>query len=138
MEPEQTEPGSGKPLKVLLVADEEFCGSDLLAELRSHLEGRSSEVELFVIAPAQAGSGLEQEFASFDGPIRDASERLDTILKELRASGITAIGEVGDGDPVVAIGDGLREFDAEEIVSIAHQAGDRAYAEKDLWSKIEN
>ncbi len=125
-------------LKVLLVADETFRGSDFMDELRQHIEGRSAEVEVFVIAPALASSGLEHELASFDEPIREANERLETVLTELKGVGIEAVGEVGDGDPVVAIGDGLREFKADEIIVIAHGEDDRAYAEKDLWKRIEH
>lgn len=125
-------------LKVLLVADEAFRGSEFMDELREHIEGRSAEVSVFVVAPALAGSGLEHELASFDEPIKVANERLKTVLAELKDVGIDAVGEVGDGDPVVAIGDGLREFEADEIIVVAHGEDDRAYAEKDLWKRIEH
>ena len=123
-------------LKVLLVADEEFRGSEFMDELKQHITGRSAEVSVFVIAPALASSGLEHELAAFDGPIKEASERLENVLSELKGVGIDAVGEVGDGDPVVAIGDGLREFDADEIIVIAHEDKDKTYAEKDLWKNI--
>ena len=125
-------------LKVLLVADEEFRGNEFMDELRSHIEGRSAQVSVFVIAPALASSGLEHELASFDGPIKEANERLETVIAELEGVGIDAVGQVGDGDPVVAIGDGLREFDADEIIVIGHREEDQTYGEKDLWKRIEH
>lgn len=125
-------------LKVLLVADEAFRGTEFLDELRRHIDGRSAEVEVFVIAPALAGSGLEHELASFDEPIKEAGSRLETVLAELKGVGIEAVGEVGDGDPVVAIGDGLREFEADEIIVVAHGDDNRAYAEKGLWARIQH
>lgn len=125
-------------LKVLLVADEAFRGSEFIDELLSHVDGRSAEVSIFVIAPALADSGLEHEMANFDEPIKEANERLKTILAELKGVGIDAIGQVGDGDPVVAIGDGLREFEADEIIVVAHEDSERKYAEKDLWQHIEH
>ena len=138
-EPAQAPEGTPKDsdtLKVLLVADEEFRGSEFMDELRRHITGRSAEVSVFVIAPALASSGLEHELAAFDEPIKDASQRLENVLAELKGVGIEAVGEVGDGDPLVAIGDGLREFDADEIIVIAHDDDHRAYAEKDLWKNI--
>ena len=125
-------------VKVLLVADEAFRGSEFMDELRRHIEGKSAEISVFVIAPALAASGLEHEMASFDEPIREANERLEAVLTELKDVGIEAVGEVGDGDPVVAIGDGLREFEADEIIVVGHQAENQAYGEKDLWKRIEH
>ena len=125
-------------LKVLLVADEEFRGSEFMDELRQHIEGKSAEVQVFVIAPALAKSGIEHEMADFDGPIKEANERLESILAELKGVGIEAIGEVGDGDVVVAIGDGLREFEADEIIVVSHTEEDETYGEKDLWKNIEH
>jgi hypothetical protein len=123
--------------RVLLVADERFHGTDFVDELRSHLEGGSGEVELFVVTPSLAGSGIEHEMADFDGPIVEARERLDWIITELKSVGIAAIGEVGDGDPTVAVGDGLREFPADEIIVVGHAEGQgRSYSEKDLWSHL--
>jgi len=125
-------------LKVLLVADEEFRGPDFMDEIRQHIEGRSAEVSVFVIAPALASSGLEHELAAFDEPIREATVRLENILTELRGVGIEAVGEVGDGDVIVAIGDGLREFDPDEIMLVSHTDKAEAYGEKDLWKNIEH
>ncbi|HTU15966.1 MAG TPA: hypothetical protein VMF31_12300 [Solirubrobacterales bacterium] len=135
-----TEPAdtTSASLKVLLVADEEFRGQEFMDELRGHINGRSAEVQVFVIAPALAGSGLAHELASFDEPIRQANERLERVLKELKGVGIEAVGEVGDGDVVVAIGDGLREFDADEIIVVAHADKAEAYGEKDLWKNIKD
>ena len=125
-------------LKVLLVADEKFRGSEFMDELRGHIEGRSAEVSIFVIAPALASSGLEHELASFDEPIKAANERLEIVLAELKGVGLEAVGQVGDGDPVVAIGDGLREFDADEIIVVGHREEDQTYGEKDLWKRVEH
>ncbi|MGA7435550.1 MAG: hypothetical protein WBW44_08015 [Solirubrobacterales bacterium] len=125
-------------LKVLLVADEEFRGSEFLNELRQHIDGRSAEVQVFVIAPALASSGLDHELAAFDEPIKEAGLRLGNILAELKGVGIEAVGEVGDGDVLIAIGDGLREFEADEIIVVAHSDKHETYGEKNLWKNIEH
>ncbi len=137
MRPETTESPSNT-LRVLLVADEEIRGTDFMAELKRHINGRSAEVEVFVMVPALADSAIDHEMANFDGPIRMAGERLENVLAELKSVGIEAVGQVGDGDPVVAIGDGLREFEADEIFVVAHGESDRKYAERDLWKNIEH
>lgn len=124
--------------RVLLVADERFKGSEFSKELRGHLRGRSTEVEVFVITPALAHSALEHEMAGIDGPIEEARERLASIISELDSVGIAATGEVGDSDPIVAVGDGVREFEADEIVVVGHAKGEREYAEKDLWARLKS
>ena len=124
-------------MKVLLVADEEFRGSEFMDELRGHIEGHSAEVEVYVIAPALASSGIEHELASFDEPIKEATTRLENVLAQLKSVGIEAVGRVGDGDPMVAIGDGLREFEADEIIVIAHDESETTYGEKNLWQNIQ-
>lgn len=124
-------------VKVLVVADERFHGDDLIEEIRRHIHGKSAEVEVLVIAPALAGSALEDELGSVDKGIVRADQRLSAVLSDLRAAGIEADGQVGDEDPVVAVGDGLREFAADEIIVVAHQSGERAYGEKDIWARLE-
>jgi hypothetical protein len=126
-----------RPRRILVVADERFRGGDFADELRSHLTDSSELVEVFVIAPSLAASALEHEMADVDGPRAEAGERLEWILGELREVGIEAAGEVGDADPTVAVGDGLREFAADEIIVIGHaEDQDRAYAEKNLWNRL--
>lgn len=137
MSTESTESPSST-LKVLLVADEKFRGDEFMTELKRHIDGRSAEVSVFVIAPALAHSAIEHEMADFDGPIQEATERLASVLSELKGVGIEAVGQVGDGDPVVAIGDGLREFEADEIIVVGHTEEDQTYGEKDLWKNIEH
>jgi hypothetical protein len=126
-----------RPRRVLLVADERFRGGEFADELRSHLHGDLEQVEVLVIAPSLAHSALDHEMANFDRPIAEARDRLDSILAELGSIGIDAAGEVGDGDPTVAVGDGLREFPADEIIVVGHAEGrSRAYSEKDLWNRL--
>lgn len=135
-----TEPAETKSvaLKVLLVADELFRGEEFMAELKRHVDGRSEQVELFVIAPALAESAIDHEMAATDEGIKEAQERLNTIIAELRRVGLAAVGEVGDSDPVVAIGDGLREFEADEIIIVGHTEEQQKYGEKELWNRVQN
>ena len=88
-----TQSETASSLKVLLVADEKFKGPDFLEELQQHINGRSAEVEVFVIAPALASSGLAHELASFDEPITQPGSRLKSILSSPRNVGIEPVGE---------------------------------------------
>lgn len=122
--------------RVLLVANEKFRGIDFLNELRSHMKTPEAEVEIFVVTPALAETALHHEMADFDSAIEEAGHRLDEIISELKQSGINAIGHVGDGDPVTAVGDGLREFPADELVMVSHPESQRYYGEEDLWDRL--
>ncbi|OJU93198.1 MAG: hypothetical protein BGO23_10890 [Solirubrobacterales bacterium 67-14] len=121
--------------RVLLVADEVFRGSDLARELRSHLDSIEN-TEIFVISTATAHSAVDQELGDVDRPAREARERLDQILGELRKQGFRASGEVGDADPMVAVGDGLVEFRADEIVVVTHIDSEREHAERGIWDRL--
>jgi hypothetical protein len=134
---DQREYGPGDLMKILLVADERFHGEVLLEEIQSHIKGKSTEVEVLVIAPALADSVLEDELGGIDQATPGARKRLDWLVGELNRVGIKALGEIGDQDPAVAIGDGLREFPADEVVIVSHAGRERSPAEKDLWRKAE-
>jgi nucleotide-binding universal stress UspA family protein len=45
-----------------------------------------------------------------------AQTRLDEMLGRLKALGIEADGEVGDGDPILAVKDAMRGHDVDEII----------------------
>jgi hypothetical protein len=121
--------------RVLLVADEVFLSSDLIEELKS--EGLDPKlVDVFVITPAMAHSVIDQELGNVDEPTTEASSRLETILDQLQAAGIGASGEVGDADPMMAIGDGVREFEPDRIIVVTHVDNEREYAEKNLWDRL--
>lgn len=121
--------------RVLLVADEVFRGSDLAKELGSH-PGPAEGSEVFVISTATAHSAVDQELGDIDGPGREARDRLDRILGELQKHGFPASGEVGDADPMVAVGDGLNEFPADEIVVVTHIDSEREHAERGIWDRL--
>lgn len=124
------------PHRVLLVADEIFRGDDLVAELRTHPGGQSDRIEVLVVSSAIAHSAIDQELGDVDGPSREAAIRLESILRELDEAGLDARGQIGDSDPVVAAGDGLAEFPADEIVVVSHSDTEREYAERGIWQRL--
>ena len=91
------------------------------------LTGRedADQVEVRLVLPAVEETQFRHALGDVDEPAREAGERLETSLEELRRSGISASGAVGDPDPVLAAKDALREGPADEVV-IFERAPDQA------------
>jgi hypothetical protein len=134
--PTPEEAGGGDPHRVLLLADEQFRGRDLADELRSHLS-RDTDIEIFVISPAISHSRLDYEMGNIDPAMPEAGERMVSVIQELNQAGFRAEGKIGDADPLVAIGDGLAEFKADEIVVVTHGDSEADPAEKGIWQRLE-
>ena len=63
-------------------------------------------------------------WTSDEDPARaEAQSRLDRSLERLAEAGVSARGAIGDGDPLQALEDALREFPADEIVVSTHPPG---------------
>lgn len=124
-----------RPRRVLVVADEVFRGSQLATELATHVHGQE-QVEIRVIAPAMARNAIDQELGNIDETIGETEERLRSVIAELNAAGLEASGEVGDLDPLVAVGDGIRKYGPDEIIVVLHEEDDRDQGEKGLGERL--
>jgi hypothetical protein len=114
--------------RILVIANETVGGTALRDTIREKAEGYPSS-KVHVVAPAL--NTLVRHWASDEDPARRAAEeRLRNSLDRLRAGGIDASGEVGDGEPLQAMEDGLRLFDADEIVISTHPEGRSHWLEK--------
>ena len=115
--------------RILVIANETVAGDELLAIVRSKAEGVREQV--LVVCPAL--NSAVRHWASDDDAARAAAQvRLERSLEQLRASGVSARGEVGDGDPLQAIEDALRTFGADEIVISTHPEGRSNWLERDV------
>jgi hypothetical protein len=122
------------PDRILVVANETCPGAELHRAILQLAGGKPSEVR--VIAPAV--NGLLQTWATdVDGAIEAARQRVDDAVKALRDEGLQAAGDVGDGNPVVAIEDALRIFEAEAIVVSTHPPGRSRWLSRDLVGKVQ-
>jgi hypothetical protein len=110
----------GPVRRILVVANETVRGHELLDLLGKKAEGVAEEVML--VSPA-LNSRLRTWTSDEDGARAAAQARIDASLERLRALGISARGEIGDGDPLQALEDALREFPADEIVVSTHPPG---------------
>lgn len=121
---------------VLVVATEPLAGEALeqvVREVRRADGGAAARV----VSPLLATSRLKHQVNDVDEAMEPARERLDASLRALREAGLSASGEVGDADPLLAIKDELLQRDVERIVLVTHERGeDSAYAEKELLERV--
>ncbi|MGI9657919.1 MAG: hypothetical protein ACR2OD_03340 [Gaiellaceae bacterium] len=103
--------------RLLVIANETLVGDALHAEIQHRLKGRRGTV--FVVAPVLT-SRLRHWTSDTDGASEDARDRLDRSLAALEAEQIDASGRIGDGEPLQALEDALREFPADEVIVSTH------------------
>jgi GABA permease len=110
----------GPTRRILVVANETVGGGALLDVLGRKAEGVSEE--MLLVCPA-LNSRVRTWTSDEDGARAAAQQRLDESLARLSDAGVTARGEIGDGDPLQAMEDALRTFPADEIVLSTHPPG---------------
>jgi|SRR6476659_8400353 len=132
---DENEPRPPSSHRVLVLMTEELGAPELMEELRRHLLREPSEIML--IAPAVEKTPFHHALGDVDTASREAQLRLDTSLAELRRSGISALGQVGDSDPVVAAEDALRQYPADEVVIVAHTEDQARWFEDGLFERAQ-
>lgn len=113
------EPAAGEPYRLLVVAAESVAGPELREAVAERARGRTASVR--VVAPALTETRLQHVAGSVDDAIADAQQRLERSLAELHEAGLEATGRTGDSDLNLAIQDALQDFDADEILVVAHR-----------------
>ena len=103
--------------RVLVISNETVTGTVLHQAIRFRAQNVCGEV--LVVAPA-LNSRLRHGMSDVDAARAAAEERLDACLGRLKAAGISARGQIGDGDPMQAIADALSVFAADEIIIATH------------------
>ena len=94
---------SARELNVIIVALDGAIPADI------------PDANVLVVAPAQ-NSWLRHWMSDDDGARRRAQERLATWVDQLERRGVRVTGRIGDADPLLAIGDALPTFPADEII----------------------
>src|SRR6188474_1097271 len=119
--------------RVLVVANETVAGEELLSTISTL--ALSQQTHFRVVCPA-LNSRLKT-FTSDEDPAREAAQqRLDETLARLASVGIEARGEVGDGDPLVAVDDAVRTFGPNEIVLSTHPPGRSNWLERGVVESV--
>ena len=84
---------------------------------------------MLVVCPA-LNSPLRHWASDEDDARHAAQERLDRSLESMRAAGIDAEGQIGDGDPLQAIEDAIRTFRPDELIISTHPPGRSHWLER--------
>ena len=125
--------GSPGERRVLVVANETVRGEELLSTISTL--ALVERTQFLVVCPA-LNSRLKT-FTSDEDPAREAAQaRLDVTLARLSSVGISAQGEVGDGDPLVAVDDAVRTFGPNEIVISTHPPGRSNWLERGIVDSV--
>ena len=114
--------------RYLLVANQTLAGDQLLDEVRRRVAAGPSSFHVIVpntrsvdvaplpggpVPPGSAHVAVEEQDRR---ATQIAESRLHQALNQLRAEGVQARGELGDADPLTAIGDALRDEQFDEII----------------------
>jgi hypothetical protein len=118
--------------RILVVANETVGGAELLGTVREHAGGQT--VRVLVVCPA-LNSPLKHWVSDEDDARSAAQVRLDESLAGMRGAGLTAEGEIGDGDPIQAIEDAMRTFRPDELIVSTHPVGRSHWLERGVVDK---
>jgi GABA permease len=118
--------------RILVVANETVGGPELLTVIRERSAGLHARV--LVVCPA-LNSPLRHWASDEDGAREAAHARLETSLASMRATGLDASGEIGDGDPIQAIEDAVRTFQPDELILSTHPPGRSHWLERGIVDK---
>lgn len=117
--------------RILVIANETVGGEALREMIKERAAGRREHV--MVVVPA-LNSPLRHWVSDEDPARAAAEERLQESLRRLQGAGIDAQGEVGDSEPLQAIEDWLRRFEADEVIISTHPEGRSHWLEKGIVS----
>jgi hypothetical protein len=114
-------------MKLLVVTSEPITAQQLRDAV--HVDAAPEDIEVMVVAPATAASGIRFWFSDADAGIARADAVRAETVDELSHAGVTAGGTTGEGDPAQAIVDALQTFEAERIVLFTHAGDEQRYRE---------
>lgn len=124
-----------RPVRVLVLATDEIAGAELIDEFRHHLRGDRAGADVLVIVPAAERTPFHHALGDVDGAALEAKKRLRTSIEGLRRAGISALGEIGDSDPLIAAEDALLRYPADEVLIVAHAEDQARWFEDGLFER---
>ena len=119
--------GGPSERRVLVVANETVAGEELVSAIGTL--ALTQTTTFLVVCPA-LNTRLKTWTSDEDPARAEAQKRLDATLERLGSVGIQARGEVGDGDPLVAIEDAIHTFHPDEILISTHPVGRSNWLER--------
>ena len=123
---------TGELRRILVIANQTLPAHTLRDEIQNRVGPGAAEV--LVVAPALDSSnprwGPEE-----DSRRAEASGRLEEAVAALVAAGVEARGTVGDTDPLQAIDQALRMFEADEILVATRPHGRSDWLDRDVVTR---
>lgn len=110
--------GPDGAFRVLLVATDPVSADQLCHALPGV---PCEDLAVLVIAPTLTINSRAVALSRPEEAIDHAEETTRTTVTALREAGIHASGHIGPTDPAVALSDGLRTYDAEQVVIARHR-----------------
>jgi hypothetical protein len=121
------DPGNAMPMKLLVITAEPISAQHVRNAL--HRAPDLTGVEVMLVAPALHDSPLKFWLSDADEAIARAERVRRESVRRLEAEGVDADSDTGESDPLDAIEDALRTFDADRIVLFSHPPGEQRYRE---------
>jgi GABA permease len=115
--------------RILVIANETVAGTALHQAIR--FRARHGSAEVLVVVPALGGRMRRSAPAAR----ASAEDRLGRSLDRLRRAGVRVRGQLGDADPLRAIGDALGAFGADEILVATHPQDRSAWLAGDVVAR---
>jgi len=125
--------GGPSERRVLVVANETVAGEELVSAIGTL--ALTQTTTFLVVCPA-LNTRLKTWTSDEDPARAEAQKRLDATLERLGSVGIQARGEVGDGDPLVAIEDAIHTFHPDEILISTHPVGRSNWLERGVVDSV--
>lgn len=104
--------------------------------LRSALGDATDDAEVMVVAPA-LDSRTRFWTSDNDEAIARAEDVQQETVERLAESGVDAVGDTGEVDPLLALNDALATFPADEIVIFTRPEAEQNWAEGDLLEQAQ-
>jgi hypothetical protein len=117
---------------ILVLANETLEGEELLEAVRRHAD--EGEVLVRVVAPVSAP---REGYVVYEDTRRAvAGRRLERALEQLRAAGISAIGDVVDHDPLTAARDAIALDEPDEVIVSTHPETKSGWRRRNLLEEL--
>ena len=118
--------------RILVLANETLEGEELLEAVRRHAD--EGEVLVRVVAPVSAP---REGYVVYEDTRRAvAGRRLERALEQLRAAGISAIGDVVDHDPLTAARDAIALDEPDEVIVSTHPETKSGWRRRNLLEEL--
>jgi hypothetical protein len=113
--------------RVLVIATAPFSLETLTGALP--FTARPDELAVLVVVPTLAETETRFRLGDAAEAVPHAERVAREVVAGLRAAGVHVAGHIGPADPAVALADGLRTYDAEQVVVVRDHPGSRRYLE---------